>query len=166
MQPEHDESTPSHKLLAEASLHKAGTMGRAIGHARAHRHSTMQGARRTAHAIEAGSPTRLGEDSRDLSDAFVGAGALKMELEVGTEAGSRSCVLQGMLLLPGVYEAALQVVGLRESMTGSRLPVNDYVISHPLRISVVGDSAGLDAAKLDNGGQRCSEWLGADASSL
>ena len=161
--PDAGDGTPSHKLLAEASLHKVSTMGRAMGPARAHRFTTAAGARGTIDAADGG-PARVDAGTRGVSEAFVGAGALKMELPVGTEAGSRACALQGMLLLPGVYEAAFKVVGVRESAAGSRLPVNDYVISHPLRIAVVDDSgvgSGADTVSADEAYSR-SRSIGGD----
>ena len=64
----------------------------------------------------------------------------KRGMQVGTEAGSKTSALQGMLLHPGTYEAAFQIVALRESMRGPQLPVDDYAISHPLRIHVVDEA--------------------------
>jgi hypothetical protein len=86
---------------------------------------------------ELGLVALVDETNCPLTESFVGAGALKMELEVGTVAGSKCRTLQGLLLAAGMYEVVLEVLVVREGRGGAVLPVGDYAISHSLVISVV-----------------------------
>jgi hypothetical protein len=138
--PHAPEDTPRARVTADMAMHKVSTMGRTM--ASGARARFAERPRRT----DAFDDARVAGPQQDVADVFIGAGALKRELEVGTEAGSKSSALQGMLLQHGTYEACFRVVSVWEAPAGARLPVNDYAISHALRICVAegGDADGGD----------------------